>query len=433
MILRNLKIVDLITGSVSEPSDLLIEDGRIKSIDSYKPGPMKEGINVAGMYALPGLVNTHAHTAMTLLKGSAEDLSPSDWFNRHIWMYEKNLTPHDVFVGTLLGAAEMLLNGVTWVADHYFFMEEAFKAYEEAGMRATLCRAVFGTDETARQSLEESAAFIRDFGKTSPRIKTCLGPHSPYLCPEDFLKETARLAEQLQVPLHIHVSETAAQVAASLAKDGRTPVRVLEDTGILRPGTILAHAYHATDEDLELIKKHDCGIAHCAKTYMKFGDLKDFLPRALDAGVKVGLGTDGPASNNTMDIFETARLAALLAKVSTGKAETAPIRQILPLFFTGGRILGEPAYGTLAPGAPADLVLLSDKSLSFIPRENLPAHLLYSLQPGDIDTVIVDGEIVVWNGTLAKIDLDALLEEAASIYRRLAVKDGGKPMQRYNT
>lgn len=430
MIIRNVRIIDLDSGTVSDPRDITAEGGIIHTVSSHTPGP--GDIDAAGMYAIPGLVNTHAHTAMTLLKGSAEDVGPEAWFNDHIWMYEKNLTPRDVYVGTLLGAAEMLLNGVTWAADHYFHMGEAFRAYEEAGMRATLCEAMFGIGPDAGRSLEASREFIEEYRNKNSRIEICLGPHSPYLCPDDFLSKTAALSDQLDVPMHIHVSEVAGQLEKSLADRGMTPVEILENTGVLRPGTILAHAYHATDEDLERIRKHRCGVAHCAKTYMKFGDSKDFLPRALDAGVEVGLGTDGPASNNTLDIFETARLAALLAKTATGNPEAAGVARMLPLLCSGGRVLGNPRYGRLEPGVPADLVLIAGGRVNLTPKANLAAHLLYSISPGDVDTVIVDGRVVVRQGKLLTIDLDPLVEEAEAIYDRLVTTDGGSPMQRYD-
>lgn len=441
MIIRGPRIIRLDTGNISGPVDIIIDGGTItrtepradKAGDKGTETAGQEVVHAEGLYAIPGLVNTHAHTAMTLLRGSAEDVGPEAWFNEHIWMYEKNLTPHDVYIGTLLGAAEMLLGGVTWVADHYFHMNEAFRAFEESGMRATLCEAVFGTGEGDDEALKRSEDFIGEYGSRNSRIEVCLGPHSPYLCSDEFLSKTTGLAEKLNVPMHIHVSEVAGQLEHSLQTRGITPVEVLENTGVLRPGTILAHAYYATDEDLARIQAHRCGVAHCPKTYMKFGDAHDFMPRALSAGVRVGLGTDGAASNNTLDIFEAARTAALLAKTAGGDPAAAKITDVLPMLCAGGRVLGNPRYGKIEPGAPADIVLLSSSGPNMLPSANLPAHLLYSVTPKDVDTVIVAGKTVVRNGKLVTLDLAALAEEAEDIYRRLITIDGGEPMQRYTT
>lgn len=430
MLIRNTSVLSFHNLSIRENTDVCIKGCRIKRV-GQNIEPCGEIIDGSGCYLIPGLVNLHSHTAMTLLRGVAEDVSVEDWFNKYIWMYEKNLTPHDVYVGTLLGAAEMLLSGVTFVADHYFYMGEAAKAYLDAGMRADLAWSVFGVGDDWEARYRQALNFTEEFMDHDPRITVSLGPHSLYLCPNDFLTTVVAKAEELELKLHIHISEEEGQVARSLNERGMTPIQALHKMEVLKKGTILAHAYYATDEDLQLIQESGAGVAHCAKTYMRFGDIHDFLPRALEAGVRCGLGSDGPASNSTMSIFEVARDAALLAKCSTRNPRAARIEQMMPLLCNGGEILGIEGYGTIEEGGLADLVLIRPDTPNMQPEHNIFANILYSLGEPNVDTVIVDGEVVVREGHLVKVDLSALYCEAAAAAERLTRAVSGTPMQTY--
>ncbi len=437
MIIKNISILSFKDMAIHKNMDLLINDGRIEKItensESDRPVSFQPGefiIDGTGKYIIPGLVNAHAHTAMTLLRGVAEDVTESDWFNKHVWIYEQSLIPDDVYTGTLIGAAEMLLSGVTAVADHYFAMDRAFDAYMKSGMRANLAWVVFGIGPDSEKQFETAMDFTRKYKGKNSRISISLGPHSPYICPEDFLSRVVLESDKLRLPMHIHVSETKAQVVQSLKNTGLTPVQVLDRTGVLREGTILAHAYWATDEDLKLIKKRGAGIAHCAKTNMKFGDINDLLPRALKAGIKVAFGSDGLASNNTVNIFETARDAALLAKCSTHNPKTGLISDILPLL-NGGDVIGFKNCGEIKESSLADLVIIDPSTPNMMPGNNIFADILYSLNNRNVDTVIVDGKMVVENGKLLTINVEDLQDEAMAISKRLVATVSDKPMQSY--
>jgi len=437
MIIKNISVLSFKNMTVQKNVNIYIEAGRIKNIsealsDSISGSLLSDEdiIDGTGKYVIPGLVNAHAHTAMTLLRGVAEDVTVDDWFNKYVWIYEQSLTSEDVYVGTLLGAAEMLLSGVTAVADHYFAMDRAFDAYVESGMRANLAWAVFGAGPDSEKQFQTAMRFIKEYYGKNPRILISLGPHSPYICSENFLKKVSLEADRLNLPMHIHVSETEDQVLQSLKKTGLTPVQVLDKTGVLKEGTILAHAFWATDEDLELIKKCGAGIAHCAKTYMKFGDVNDLLPRAIKAGVKVALGSDGLASNNTVNIFETARDAALLAKCSTLNPETGAISDILPLL-NNGEVIGLKGYGEIKEGALADLVIIDPSTPNMMPGNNIFADILYSLNNRNVDTVIVNGKLVVEKGRILTIDVEALQDKTVEISKRLVATVSDRPMQSY--
>ena len=435
MIIKNISILSFTGLTVQKNMNILINAGRIQNIstavsDFTSKSTDRIVIDGTGKYIIPGLINAHAHTAMTLLRGVAEDVNVNDWFNKHVWVYEQSLTPKDVYIGTQIGAAEMLLSGVTAVADHYFAMDKAFDAYVKSGMRANLAWAVFGAGPDAGNQLETAMDFTKSYTNKNSRIQVSLGPHSPYICPEDFLKKISIESDKLSLPMHIHVSETEEQVSQSLKNTGMTPVEVLDKNGVLREGTILAHAYYATDKDLKLIEKRGAGIAHCAKTYMKFGDINNFLPRALKAGVNIALGSDGLASNNTVNIFETARDAALLAKCSTRNPETGVIADILPLL-NSGEVIGLKNYGEVKEGSLADLVIIDPSTPNMMPGNNIFADILYSLNNRNVDTVIVDGKVVVENGKLLTIDVEMLQAEATEISKRLVATVADKPMQSY--
>ncbi|HVO40363.1 MAG TPA: amidohydrolase [Spirochaetia bacterium] len=435
MIIQNATILDFRSRSLESGMDVHIQDGRVtaagKELAREGTAGREDIIHADGLYLIPGLVNTHAHTAMTLLRGAAEDCNVSDWFNKHVWLYEQNLRPEDVYWGTLLGAAEMLLAGVTCVADHYFHMDHAWRAFQESGIRADLAWAVFGAGDGWQKELDQAMEFTSAYRAREPRLTVSLGPHSPYICPEPFLRTVADKAGALGARMHIHVSEEKGQVERSLREKGKTPVEVLDTNGVLRAGTILAHCYHATDSDLALVRERGAGIAHCAKTYLKFGDVHDFLPRALAAGVTVGLGSDGPASNNTMSILETARFAALLAKASRRDPLAARVEEVLPLCHAGGQVLGLPHYGRVEPGCLADLVLVDPGTPSLVPALDPFANLLYSFSERSVHTVIVDGRVLVRQGKPVHLDLEQLSRKASEIAERLKVRSAAKPMQTY--
>lgn len=441
--IRNVTIPDFLNLTTTENMSVRIKDGMIDSVVTNEKdagtNSKNEAIDAKGMMLIPGMVNMHTHTAMTLLRGTAEDVGAVDWFNKYIWIYEQGLTPEDIYIGSLIGGAEMLLNGVTAVADHYFSMEQAWRAYDELGMRADLSWALFGLGDAVEDNLQSALAFNAEYRHKSALINLSMGPHSPYLCPDDFLRRIVKIAEDEKMKMHIHVAEDYRQIEISMKEHGKTPIEVLRDTGVLRSAnssdgglpTILAHAFYASDSDFKIMAESNCIAAHCPKTYLRFGDTHDFLPRAIQSGAVVGLGTDGPASNSTMNIAEAARLAALMGKSASGNAENASIGDVLPLMFAGGRALGLPNYGEIVPGAPADLVLLDLNTPEMFPGNNVFADILYGLDGRNIHSVLVDGKLLVEDRRLLTVDYKALRSEARGIAKRLLSTDASAPMQEY--
>jgi 5-methylthioadenosine/S-adenosylhomocysteine deaminase len=313
--------------TVRRNQDILIEGTKIAAIQpTTEAVSAHEVIEANEMLAMPGLINTHAHVPMVIFRGLAEDVSIERWFNEFMWPLESNLIESDVYWGMLLGLVEMIENGVTTVADHYFFMDQAAAAVQQAGSRAALGWAVFASQ--GYPALDNTAAFAaRWHNQAEGRITTWMAPHAPYTCDDDFLRAAVAHARRLGIGIHIHAAEEIGQTRASLEKRGITPIKVLEETGILEGPTLIAHGCGILPQDIDLLAKYagHVGVAHAPKTYLKLGMGLTPIAGLQSAGIAVGLATDGAVSNNTLDIFESLRLMAMLQKHEARNPEVMPI------------------------------------------------------------------------------------------------------------
>ena len=413
--------------------DILIEGNQITAIQPTSPLAKEDYqiIDAAGMLAVPGMVNTHAHVPMVLFRNAGPDVNENDWFNKVIFPLEANLTPEDIYWGAMLGLAEMIEAGITCVADHYFEMDRVAQAVEKAGTRANLGWAVFG--HQGYSQLEETIRFVERWqGRANGRITTWLAPHSPYLCDPDFLERCAKEAARLGVGNHIHVAETSGQVTLSLARYGKTPVQILADVGLLDQPAILAHCLYPSNEDLDLLVGKAVGIAQAPKTYMAMAMGLADLPKYLHKGIAVGLATDGAVSSCTLDRFEQMRLTALSQKDRAKDAEVMAVETVLDLAFQGGaRVLQQPLLGNLKAGNLADVVLLRQDRPAVRPAINKAANLVYSMDARDVDTVICDGELVYQGGKHLTLDLGEIYREVNARLPHLLKKDLSKKIADY--
>ncbi len=385
----------------------------------------------SGMLAIPGLINCHAHVPMVLFRGLAEDVSIESWFNDYIWPLESNEEPEDIYWGAQLGIAEMIQSGVTTFADHYFFCDEIAQAVDESGVRANIGWAVFGHEGVAK--LAQTCEFVRKWqGGADGRISTWLAPHSPYLCDHDFLKLTAERAKELRVGIHIHCSETHDQVALSLKQHGLTPPQVLERAGVLDVPTILAHGIGITDDDIAMLRNHDVAVAQCPKTYLKLAMGTAPVQKFRVAGIKVGMGTDGVVSSNTLDILEQMRILALDQKQHARDSTVMPVQDVLDIAFKGGAdTLRLPDVGELAVGKLADIALLRQDGAHMFPRYDAVANLVYSARAGDVDTVICNGKLLMRYGRLLTVDLPQVKGEITRRLKRLNQRVAEKRLATY--
>jgi 5-methylthioadenosine/S-adenosylhomocysteine deaminase len=332
-----------------------------------------------------------------------------------------------------LGLAEMISAGVTSVADHYFHMDRAAEAVEKAGTRAALGWAVFGSQ--GDEGVRRTASFAEEFnGAASGRITTWLAPHAPYTCDEGFLRAVAGEADRLDLGIHIHAAETADQTRASLEAHGRTPVAILADTGILDRPTILAHCCGATPEDIETMAEMGCGVAHAPKTYLKLATGVAPVIEFREAGVPVGLATDGPVSNNTLDILESLRLTAMVQKHASGDSRLLTVGEALTIATRdSARVFGLPdELGHLAAGFLADIVLVDLSGPHNQPPHDPAANLVYSVRPSDVRTVICNGEVLMCDGRLLTLDAEEIAARVGESMARLARRVPASRIQLYN-
>ena len=426
LLIRNVDVLRAEANSheLLEAHDIAIKGNRIRALEPVGrlvAATAREVIDGQGMLAMPGLINTHAHVPMGIFRGLAEDVDLTTWFNEYMWPLESNLTADDVYWGMQLGLAEMISAGVTTVADHYFHMDRAVEAVERAGSRAALGWAVFGDQQAA--GVRKTAEFAESFrGAASGRITTWLAPHAPYTCDDGFLSAVAREAERLDLGIHIHVAETVEQTRASLAAREQTPIEVLESTGVLARPTILAHCCGVTSDDIELMAERPCGVAHAPKTYMKLAIGTAPVLELRAAGIPVGLATDGPVSNSTLDVLESLRLMALMVKHATAEPKNMTISQALTVATReSAQIIGLPNdLGHLAPGFLADLILVDLSGPHHQPVHNPAANVIYSAQPSDVQTVICDGQVLMRDRQLLTLDVEEITARVGEGMERLS-------------
>ncbi len=416
-----IKDADVVTlnenDDVLRRTDIAIRDGRIESLSAIPSGFHPDNtIEASDHVVMPGFFNAHTHAAMTFERGWADDLPFDRWLNERIWVAESALTREDVRWGAYLAAAEMIRSGTVGFGDHYFYMDEVAEVVEEAGLRATLAWCVFGTGAQTEigAGLEATVEFVQRWqGAARGRIRTVLGPHSPYVCPPDYLERVADRAAELGLGIHIHLSEFRDQLESSLAKHGVTPVKFLEQTGILDHPTIAAHCIYITPEDMDILQAKNVHVVQCPNCHMKLGMGVTPVPELLRRRVNVALGTDGPASNNDLDMLEEARLATLMQKNHHLDPAILPAEQALRLATqNGARALGFSQSGVVAPGRSADLIIFDFRRPHLRPRHNLLSNIAYSAKSPDIRHVIVDGKILMRDGELTTLDEERILYEA---------------------
>jgi 5-methylthioadenosine/S-adenosylhomocysteine deaminase len=371
---------------------------------------------------LPGLINCHTHAAMTLLRGFADDLPLMEWLETKIWPAENRLTGEDVYWATLLAIIEMIRSGTTTFSDMYFFMDDVARAVAQTGVRAVLARGMIGAGPSAEQGLEESRGLIERWqGGAGGRITVRLGPHAPYTCPPAYLEKVLQLAEEYQVGIHIHVAETTDEVGMIRERYGKTPVAYLNDLGVFRFPTLAAHCVHMTETDIATLSAQGVAVAHNPESNMKLASGIAPVVAMRRAGITVGLGTDGASSNNNLDLFGEMHTAALLHKVVNHDPEVLPALEVLAMATRdGAKALGlENQVGVLKPGYKADLVLVDLNQAHLFPRHNLVAHMVYAAQGSDVDTVIIDGQLVMEGRRMLTVDEDEVRVEIESRAQRI--------------
>lgn len=363
---------------------------------------------------IPGLVNLHTHAAMTLMRGLADDLPLMDWLEKHIWPAEaRHVSAQFVYDGTLLACAEMLRGGVTCFNDMYFFPEMAGRAALDAGIRAVLgivlveFPTAYASD--AQDYLRKGLA-MRDELKSEPLLSFCMAPHAPYTVSDRSFEQILTLSEQLQIPVNTHLHETRGEIRESQGKFGMRPLARLEKLGLLGPSFIAIHAVHLDPAEIALLARLGASVAHCPSSNLKLASGIAPVGAMLSVGMNVGLGTDGAASNNRLDVLSEMRLAALLAKAASDDAETLPAHVALRMAtLNAAKALGlEQKVGSVETGKCADLCAVNLASVELSPCYDPASQLVYAAGRENVSHVWVGGKLLVEQGRLSQADEAAL-------------------------
>ena len=414
-----------------DPGFVAIKDDRIISLGPManlsSPDMSEKIIDVHGGIVMPGLINAHTHAAMTCFRGLADDLPLMTWLNEHIFPAEAGLDHDKVFYGALLACAEMILSGTTCFSDMYLFEDAAAMAAKKAGIRAVVGEVLYDFPSPNYGPIEkgfEYTEMLIQKWKDDPLVTIAVEPHSPYLCSPDLLKKASNLALNNHIPLIIHLSETESEVNQIQDRYGKTPVRHMADLGVLAPNLLACHCVVLTDEDIDLLGQFDVKVAHNPESNMKLASGVAPIPKLLEKGVCVSIGTDGCASNNNLDMFLEMDTAAKLHKVSTGDPTVLDAKTVLKICtIDSARALGlSDSIGSLEPGKKADLIVIDTKKPHLTPMYHPESHLVYAARGSDVDSVIINGKIVMENRKILFMDIEKVMENVRNIADEIRMK-----------
>ncbi|HHY00543.1 MAG TPA: amidohydrolase family protein [Methanothermobacter sp.] len=388
---------------------VLIEDDKIVDITRKGSTGADEVIDADGKVLIPGLVNTHTHLPMSLMRGLADDLPLDKWLNDHVWPVESNLEGEHCYAGALLSALEMIKSGTTTCNDMYFFMDEVAQAIDESGIRGLLCHGMIDLfdEDKRKEEYKETLRIIKKCHNTADgRVQVSLGPHTPYTCSPELLNWVRKKADENGLKIHIHVSETEKEVEDSLNDRKKRPFEYLEDLNFLGPDVIAAHSVWLSGAEIALINDNDVKISHNPLSNMKLASGISPVSDMLANGICVSLGTDGVASNNNLDLFQEMKTSSLLQKVRTLDPTVLPASKVLEMAtINGATALGmEKETGTIEVGKKADMVLIDMNAPHLTPYRNPISHLVYSAEGKDVNTVICNGEILMLEKEVLALD-----------------------------
>ncbi len=395
-----------------------VHDGRITAVAPGDPPPAaSEVLDADGGLILPGLVNTHTHAAMTLFRGLADDLPLMEWLENYIFPVEGRMDADFVYTGASLACAEMIRSGTTCFGDMYLFAHEVARAARDCGVRAVVGEVLYDFPSPNYGPIEAGLAYTRELietWKSDPLISVAVQPHALYTCAPELLQQAGCIAREFGVPLIMHLCETQSETSQIESRYGLRPVAHLDRLGLLDANLIADHAIWLTPEEIGLLAARGVRVAHCAESNMKLASGVAPLPELLAAGVPVGLGTDGCASNNDLDLFGEMDTVAKLHKVQRLDPTIIDAATVLRLAtIEGARVLGlADRIGSLEPGKRADIIVVDTRQPHLTPLYNPVSHLVYAARGADVRHTVIDGRIVMRDRHLLGIDLDALLEKA---------------------
>ncbi|MCR5176313.1 MAG: amidohydrolase [Anaerovibrio sp.] len=409
----------LMADYTTKVADIAIKDNEILAVGDI-PADFKADRVISGKdhFAVPGFVNGHTHASMTLLRSYGDDMELMDWLNNRIWPTEAKMVEEDIRVGGELAVLEMIKSGTTAYADMYGpHMESVAELTIKAGIRGILARGAIGLFPAGRQVLEDNVKLYESYnGAGDGLITIMMGVHAPYTCPPEFCEYARELAGKHDIPIHIHMNETQSEISQITEKYGKRPFKYIEDTGLFDLPSIAAHCVWLDDEDIAIMKKHNVSAIHNPGSNMKLASGVSPVPRLLNEGINVALGTDGASSNNNLDMLEEIRLAAMLHKVNELDPLAVPAKIALQMGTeNGAKALGLDKVGKITAGYKADIVLYDLNRAEWCPRHDLVSLLVYSANSASVDTVICNGKMLMEKGNVLTMDEERIIKEAQRV------------------
>ena len=412
------------TGAPLFTGDILIENETIKSIGLVDPRDTEGAYIIDGRrtVAMPGLVNTHTHAAMTLLRSYADDMELMPWLNDKIWPAEAKFVNEYIYWGSALAAVEMIQSGTTTFADMYDSMHEVAKVTEESGLRVNLARGCVVFSDPELKNIQKNVRLYENFNNTADgRIKVWFAPHAPYTCPPEYVEKIVEAAKSCNAGIHVHLAETLDEQRQIAEGYGKTPTEYLNDLGVFELPTLAAHSVYLNDSDIAILKEHNVGIAHNPSSNLKLASGIANIPKYLQAGLNVGIGTDGCSSNNTLNMFKEMTICSFVQKVNAMDPTVLPAEEILRLATIGGAkaLRWDDEIGTLEVGKKADLILVDIDKPHFAPWNNPVSDLVYSAQGSDVKTTIVNGKLLMKDYEVLTLDVERIMAETERIARNV--------------
>jgi len=413
-----------------ERADVLVDQdaGTIEAVGTDLDASGTATLDASGGLVIPGLVNAHTHVAMTLFRGHADDKPLDDWLQEDIWPVEAELQAEDVAAGTRLGIAEMIRSGTTAFADMYFFMPEVADVVAETGIRARLghgCISVGKDDADAREDFRAGLDFAREYdGAAGGRVQTMFTPHSLTTVFEEHFHDFVPAATDAGIPIHFHANETTDEVDPIVEERDRRPLSWADDLGLLADDSFVAHGVHVDESEMELLAERGTAVVHCPASNMKLASGMAPVQALLDAGVTVGLGTDGAASNNDLDMFDEMRDAAMLGKLAADDASAVDAAATVDLATKGSADAIGLDSGRIEPGANADVAVLDLDAPHLTPPHDLVSHLAYAASGSDVRHTVCDGQVLMRDRELTTIDLDEVQAQATERAEALVARAG---------
>nr|WP_300003060.1 amidohydrolase [Tissierella sp.] len=393
-------------------TNLYIEEGIISHIGALIEGKtIEKTIDGKNKLLMPGLINAHTHLGMSLLRNFADDMNLNDWLTKKIWPMEDKLNGEDVYWGSLLSMSEMIMSGTTSFCDMYFFMDEVGRALETSGMRGVLTRGMIEDPKNQIEKLNDTKDLFKKWNNTlNERVKVMVAPHAPYTCSPEFLLKTIELSKELDTGIHIHLSETKSELENSLKDFGKSPIEHMHDLGMFKRHTIAAHCVHVSDKDIEILAKNKVYPVNNPASNLKLASGFAPISKMLKKGIKVSLGTDGASSNNNLDMFKELNLASLINKAVDLDPLSVPANQAIEMAtINGAYALGQDKeIGSIEVGKKADMILIDMDAPHLYPKHNQLSAISYSVSGSDVDTVIIDGKLVMENRQLKTMDIEKI-------------------------